>query len=78
MYVSGTTRDVDVGGVNAPSLIAGWLPASYRFCMHCKAARSMEWSQWTARVKQVTQAPEDLELSYRVDEIVAYSRWVMS
>ena len=57
-------------------LIGGWLPASYQFCMHCKAARSMEWSQWTARLKQMTQALEDLELSYRVDEVVAYSRWV--
>jgi hypothetical protein len=38
----------------------------------------MEWSQWTAKLKQVTQAPEDLELSYRVDEVVAYSRWVIS
>lgn len=38
--------------------------------MHCKTARSIEWSQWTARLKQVTQALEDFELSYWVDEVV--------
>jgi hypothetical protein len=78
MYASGTTSNVDVGGAGAPSphlrMASSIVPVLYAL-QDCEihGVASVD-----CKAKASDTGTEDLELSYRVDEVVAYSRRVIS